>query len=100
MTTEFIRISKGWVQIQFSHTLDFPLEEGAVKTQNPIGTSVRHSSQSAFGRLTGNDVSGHFKRHYFVFCFFLFLGAQAPLQLLPVKKQARHSQISSGRMLF
>ena len=30
-----------------------------------IGTSVRRSSRSAFGRSTGNDVSGHYKRHYF-----------------------------------
>ena len=29
-----------------------------------IGTSVRRSSRSAVGRLTGNDVSGHYKRHY------------------------------------
>ena len=26
-----------------------------------FGTSVGRSSQSAFGRLTGNDVSGHYK---------------------------------------
>ena len=36
-----------------------------------IGMSVRRSSRSAFGRSTGNDVSGHYKRHYFL--FFLFL---------------------------
>ena len=36
-----------------------------------FGTSVRRSSRSAFGRSTGNDVSGHYKRHYFLF-FFLF----------------------------
>ena len=36
-----------------------------------LGTSVRRSSRSAFGRSTGNDVSGHYKRHYFLF-FFLF----------------------------
>ena len=35
-----------------------------------IGTSVLCSSRSAFGRSTGNDVSGHFKHHYFL--FFLF----------------------------
>ena len=32
-----------------------------------FGTSVRRSSRSAFGRSTGNDVSGHYKRHYFLF---------------------------------
>ena len=37
-----------------------------------IGTSVRRSRRSAFGRLTGNDVSGHYKRHYFLFLFFFF----------------------------
>ena len=37
-----------------------------------FGTSVRRSSRSAFGRSTGNDVSGHYKRHYFLFSFFLF----------------------------
>ena len=38
-----------------------------------IGTSGRRSSRSAFGRSTGNDVSGHYKRHYFLFfLFFLF----------------------------
>ena len=35
-----------------------------------FGTSVRRSSRSAFGRSTGNDVSGHYKRHYFLFFFF------------------------------
>ena len=34
------------------------------------GTSVRRFSRSAFGRSTGNDVSGHYKRHYFLFLFF------------------------------
>ena len=34
-----------------------------------IGTSVWRSSRSAFGRSTGNDVSGHYKRHYFLFSF-------------------------------
>ena len=29
-----------------------------------IGTSMRRSSRSAFGRSTGNDVSGHYKRPY------------------------------------
>ena len=34
-----------------------------------FGTSSRRSSRSAFGRSTGNDVSGHYKRHYFLsFC--------------------------------
>ena len=32
-----------------------------------IGTSVQLSSWSAFGRSTGYDVSGHYKRHYFLF---------------------------------
>ena len=34
---------------------------------NVIGTSVRHFSWSAFGRLTVNDVSDHYKQHYFFF---------------------------------
>ena len=42
-----------------------------------IGTSVRRSSRSAFGRSafgrsTGNDVSGRYKRHYFFFIYFFF----------------------------
>ena len=37
-----------------------------------FGTSVRRSSQSAFGRSTDNDVSGHYKRHYFFFFLFFF----------------------------
>ena len=37
-----------------------------------IGTSVRRSSRSAFGQLTGNDVSGNYKRHYFLSFFFFF----------------------------
>ena len=37
-----------------------------------IGTSVRRSSRSAFRRLTGNDVSGHYKRHYFLSFFSFF----------------------------
>ena len=36
-------------------------------------TSVWHSSRSAFGGSTGNDVSGHYKRHYFLIFFFSFL---------------------------
>ena len=35
-----------------------------------IGMSVRCSSRSVFGRSTGNDVSGHYKRHYFFSIFF------------------------------
>ena len=43
-----------------------------------IGTSVRRSSRSAFGRSTGNDVSGHYKRHYFLFSVVYFsLGRSA-----------------------
>ena len=34
-----------------------------------IGMSVRRSSRSAFGRSTGNDVSGHKIRHYFFSIF-------------------------------
>ena len=45
-------------------------------TLGHIATSMRRSSRSAFRRLTGNDVSGHYKRHYFflifIFIFFLF----------------------------
>ena len=38
-----------------------------------FGKSVRRSSQLAFGRSTGNNVSGHYKRHSFPFIFFPFL---------------------------
>ena len=39
-----------------------------------FGTSVQRSSRSAFGGSTGNDVSGHYKHHYFLsFLFFFFL---------------------------
>ena len=41
-----------------------------INLQIVFGTSGRRSSWSAFGRSTGKDVSGHFKRHYFL--FFLF----------------------------
>ena len=34
-----------------------------------IGTRMWRSSRSAFRRLTGNDVSGHYKRHSFFFIF-------------------------------
>ena len=44
-----------------------------------IGASVRRSSRSAFGRSTGNDVSGHYKRHYFLFLFFFILFFSSPL---------------------
>ena len=37
-----------------------------------FGTSVWRSSRSAFGRPTGNDVSGHYKRHCFLFFFSFF----------------------------
>ena len=40
---------------------------GVKSTYNFFGTSVRRSSRSAFGRSTCNDVSGHYKRHYFLF---------------------------------
>ena len=30
-----------------------------------FGTSSRHSSQSVFGQSTGNNISGHYKHHYF-----------------------------------
>ena len=39
-----------------------------IKTES-IGTSVQRSSRSAFGRSTGNDVSGHYKWHYFLLVF-------------------------------
>ena len=45
-------------------------EVGAIKQF--FGTSVRCSSWSAFGRLTGNNVSGPYKRHSFLFSLFLF----------------------------
>ena len=56
----FLKLRKAWDVVHMS----FPRES--------VGTSVRRSSRSSFGRLTGNDVSGHYKRHYFLF-FFLFL---------------------------
>ena len=46
------------------------VEEPRAQFVKCIGTSVRRSSRSAFGRSTGNDVSGHYKRHYFLFSFF------------------------------
>ena len=44
----------------------------------PFGTRVRRSSWLEIGQLIGNDVSGHYKRHYFLsfysfFFFFFFL---------------------------
>ena len=44
------------------------------KLQFDFGTSGQRSSQSAFGRSTSNDVSGHYKRHYFFLFYFLFSG--------------------------
>ena len=35
--------------------------------------SVQGSSRLAFGWSTGNDVSGHYKLHYFVFLFFFLV---------------------------
>ena len=34
-----------------------------------IGTSMRRSSRSAFGRTTGNDVNGHYKGIFFLLFF-------------------------------
>ena len=45
---------------------------GRIQFLATFGTSVRCSSRSAFGRLTGNNVSGHYKRHYFPFLFSFF----------------------------
>ena len=36
-----------------------------------FGTSGQHSSRSAFGPTTGNDISGHYKQRYFLFPVFL-----------------------------
>ena len=36
----------------------------AMKVYNHFGMSIRRSSRSAFGRSTGNDVSGHYKQRY------------------------------------
>ena len=41
------------------------IEEGNVKGHPYFCTSGRRSSWSAFGRWSGNDISGHYKRHYF-----------------------------------
>ena len=38
-----------------------------------IGTRVRRSSRLPFGRSTGNDISGHYKCHYFIFSLFFFI---------------------------
>ena len=35
-----------------------------------IGTSSQCASQSAFGQLTGNDVSGNYKLKFFLFFIF------------------------------
>ena len=48
------------------------------KYLSSIGKSSRHSSRSAFGRSTCNNVSGRYKWHYF---FFLPSSAQAQAQL-------------------
>ena len=74
--TSFVRdkSSKDYVALG-SNSLTLFLERvySEMKYHRGIGTSVRRSSRSAFGRLTGNDVSGHYKRHYFLsFFFFLF----------------------------
>ena len=37
-----------------------------------IGMSMHPSSRFAFGLSTNNDVSGHYKRHYFLFSFLFF----------------------------
>ena len=39
---------------------------GDVNLTSTFGKSGRRSSQSAFGRSTGNNVSGHHKDHYFL----------------------------------
>ena len=38
-----------------------------------IGTSGQRSSWSAFSRSTGKDISGHYKRHSFIFFLYPFL---------------------------
>ena len=50
------------------NVLDF-LEFQRVSHVDDFGTISRHSSCLAFGRSTGNEVSGHYKCHYF-FSFF------------------------------
>ena len=66
---DFMKTDKFKVKIK---SLNF----GALKKYlnlGEIGTSVQCSSRSAFGRPTGNDVSGHYERHFFLFHFpFLF----------------------------
>ena len=56
-----------------------------------IGTSVRRSSRSAFGRSTGNNVSGHYKRHYF---FPFFWHERAAFQRLAFGRSTAGNDVS------
>ena len=60
----FNEVSRGSKERVFQETFKF---QGCFRG---IGRRVWRSSQAAFGRLTGNDVSGHYKRHFFFFFFF------------------------------
>ena len=47
----------------------------STKSSVTFGTSMQSSSRSAVGRPTGNDVSGHYKRHSFLSSFSFFLSS-------------------------
>ena len=69
------------LQILFISTLSYPRLRSSVTGYNYyllfggtnlFGTSSRCSSWSAFGQSTGNNVSGHYKQHYFLLVFSQF----------------------------
>ena len=74
--TIFARVRGGVTVVYIENFSKLRLRQGGRGHQ--IGTSVRRSSWSAFRRSTGNDVSGHYKRRYFLFSFFF-------LRHLPLK---------------
>ena len=63
-----------------------------------IGMSVRRSSRSAFGRSTGNDVSGHYKRHYFLFSFSFFFSVVYFSHRRSARIKKRCNPICPGKM--
>ena len=60
-----------------------------------IGTSVQLSSWSAFGRSTGYDVSGHYKRHYFLLFLFFLLS----VVYFSHRRSARIKKLILGKLL-
>ena len=84
---EYIKMYKQSKKIMniLSMNIKTPLKKPKItgKSHVIIGMSVRHSSRSAFGRSTGNNISGHYKRHYFL--LFSFWHERAVFQSVGIR---------------